>query len=177
PQVVIDTLSHYYSQSNANVHRGVHQLSEQATVAFEQSREVVAKFLGLNVSRGCIFVRGATEAINLVAETWGRTHLKSGDEILVTMMEHHANIVPWQIIAERTGAKVVVAPLNARGELDLGAYQKLLSNRTKFVSFTHVIGLGRFFSFVPPLFGGHQERPIIDGDKKDYEPHHKSLYK
>ena len=78
PQVVIDTLSHYYSQSNANVHRGVHQLSEQATVAFEQSREVVAKFLGLNVSRGCIFVRGATEAINLVAETWGRTHLKSG---------------------------------------------------------------------------------------------------
>jgi cysteine desulfurase/selenocysteine lyase len=138
PQVVIDTLSQYYSQSNANVHRGVHQLSEQATVAFEQARETVAQFLGLKVSRGCVFVRGATEAINLVAETWGRTHLKSGDEILLTMLEHHANIVPWQIIAERTGAKVVVVPINARGELDLVAYQKLLSSRTKLVSFTHV---------------------------------------
>ncbi|MEI7602902.1 MAG: cysteine desulfurase [Opitutae bacterium] len=138
PQVVIDTLSHYYSHSNANVHRGVHQLSEQATVAFEQAREVVAKFLGLKVSRGCVFVRGATEAINLVAETWGRTHLKSGDEILLTTLEHHANIVPWQIIAERTGAKIVVVPLNGRGEVDLEAYQKLLSGRTKLVTFTHV---------------------------------------
>lgn len=138
PQIVIDAISNYYSQTNANVHRGVHQLSEQATVAFEQARETVAQFLGLKESRGCIFVRGATEAINLVAETWGRAHLKAGDEILITTLEHHANIVPWQIIAERTGAKVVIVPLTKKGEVDLEAYQKLLSARTRLVAFAHV---------------------------------------
>jgi len=111
PQVVIQALVDYYSQGNANVHRGVHLLSEEATQAFERSREVVARFLGLKDSRGCVFVRGATEGINLVAETWGRTHLRAGDEILLTALEHHANIVPWQVAAERSGAKVVVVPV------------------------------------------------------------------
>lgn len=138
PQVVIDTLVRYYSQGNANVHRGVHLLSEEATQAFEQAREVVARFLGLKESRGCIFVRGATEAINLVADTWGRTHLQAGDEILITALEHHANIVPWQLAADRTGAKVVVVPVTARGEVDLTAFRQLLNARTKLVAFAHV---------------------------------------
>lgn len=110
PTAVIQALERYYSESNANVHRGVHLLSEQATTAYESARQTVAKFLGLKDARGCVFVRGATEGINLVADCWGRTHLRSGDEILITHLEHHANIVPWQVVAERTGAKLVVAP-------------------------------------------------------------------
>jgi cysteine desulfurase/selenocysteine lyase len=138
PQVVIQALVDYYSQGNANVHRGVHLLSEEATQAFERSREVVARFLGLPSARGCVFVRGATEAINLVAECWGRAHLRAGDEILLTQLEHHANIVPWQLVAERTGARIVVAPVTPRGEVDLDAFRKLLSPRTKLVAFAHV---------------------------------------
>jgi cysteine desulfurase/selenocysteine lyase len=138
PQVVIQALVDYYSKGNANVHRGVHLLSEEATQAFERSREVVARFLGLSESRGCVFVRGATEGINLVAETWGRTYLRAGDEILLTALEHHANIVPWQVAAERSGAKVVVVPVTPRGEVDLDAYRRLLSPRTKLVAFAHV---------------------------------------
>ena len=138
PLVVIKALERYYSEQNANVHRGVHLLSEEATTAYEAARASVAKFLGLKDTRGCVFVRGATEGINLVAECWGRTHLKSGDEILLTHLEHHANIVPWQVIAERTGAKVVVTPVTPRGEIDLVAFKGLLSSRTKLVAFAHV---------------------------------------
>jgi cysteine desulfurase/selenocysteine lyase len=138
PSVVIKAIERYYSEQNANVHRGVHLLSEEATTAYEAARASVAKFLGLKDTRGCIFVRGATEGINLVAECWGRTHLKAGDEILLTHLEHHANIVPWQVIAERTGAKVVVTPVTPRGEVDLVAFKGLLSSRTKIVAFAHV---------------------------------------
>ena len=138
PAVVIEALRRYYAEQNANVHRGVHLLSEEATAAYERAREVVARFLGLTSSRGCVFVRGATEGINLVAECWGRTHLRAGDEILLTQLEHHANIVPWQVIAERTGAKIVVAPITPRGDIDLLAFRGLLSARTKLVAFTHV---------------------------------------
>ena len=138
PLAVIKALERYYSEQNANVHRGVHILSEEATTAYEAARASVAKFLGLMDTRGCVFVRGATEGINLVAECWGRTHLKAGDEILLTHLEHHANIVPWQVIAERTGAKVVVTPVTARGEIDLVAFKGLLSSRTKLVAFAHV---------------------------------------
>jgi cysteine desulfurase/selenocysteine lyase len=138
PLVVIKALERYYSEQNANVHRGVHLLSEEATTAYEAARASVAKFLGLKDTRGCVFVRGATEGINLVAECWGRSNLKSGDEILLTHLEHHANIVPWQVIAERTGAKVVVAPVTPRGEVDLVAFKGLLSSRTKLVAFAHV---------------------------------------
>jgi cysteine desulfurase/selenocysteine lyase len=138
PSVVIKAIERYYSEQNANVHRGVHLLSEEATTAYEAARASVAKFLGLKDTRGCVFVRGATEGINLVAECWGRTHLKAGDEILLTQLEHHANIVPWQVIAERTGAKVVVTPVTPRGEVDLVAFKGLLSARTKMVAFAHV---------------------------------------
>ena len=138
PLVVIKALERYYSEQNANVHRGVHLLSEEATTAYEAARASVAKFLGLKDTRGCVFVRGATEGINLVAECWGRSNLKAGDEILLTHLEHHANIVPWQVIAERTGAKVVVTPVTARGEIDLVAFKGLLSSRTKLVAFAHV---------------------------------------
>jgi cysteine desulfurase/selenocysteine lyase len=138
PLVVIKALARYYSEQNANVHRGVHLLSEEATTAYEVARASVAKFLGLKDTRGCVFVRGATEGINLVAECWGRTNLKAGDEILLTHLEHHANIVPWQVIAERTGAKVVVTPVTPRGEIDLVAFKGLLSARTKLVAFAHV---------------------------------------
>ena len=138
PLAVIKALERYYSEQNANVHRGVHLLSEEATTAYEAARGSVAKFLGLKDTSGCVFVRGATEGINLVAECWGRTHLKSGDEILLTHLEHHANIVPWQVIAERTGAKVVVTPVTVRGEIDLVAFKGLLSSRTKLVAFAHV---------------------------------------
>ncbi len=138
PLVVIKALERYYSEQNANVHRGVHLLSEEATTAYEVARASVAKFLGLKDTRGCVFVRGATEGINLVAECWGRANLKAGDEILLTHLEHHANIVPWQVIAERTGAKVVVTPVTPRGEVDLIAFKGLLSSRTKLVAFAHV---------------------------------------
>jgi len=138
PSVVIKAIEHYYSEQNANVHRGVHLLSEEATTAYEAARASVAKFLGLKDTRGCVFVRGATEGINLVAECWGRANLQAGDEILLTHLEHHANIVPWQVIAERTGAKVVVTPVTPRGEVDLVAFKGLLSSRTKMVAFAHV---------------------------------------
>ena len=138
PLAVIKALERYYSEQNANVHRGVHLLSEEATTAYEAARASVAKFLGLKDTRGCVFVRGATEGINLVAECWGRTNLKAGDEILLTHLEHHANIVPWQVIAERTGAKVVVTPVTPHGEIDLVAFKGLLSARTKLVAFAHV---------------------------------------
>ena len=138
PLAVIKALERYYSEQNANVHRGVHLLSEEATTAYEAARGSVAKFLGLKDTSGCVFVRGATEGINLVAECWGRSNLKAGDEILLTHLEHHANIVPWQVIAERTGAKVVVTPVTARGEIDLVAFKGLLSSRTKLVAFAHV---------------------------------------
>ena len=138
PLAVIKALERYYSEQNANVHRGVHLLSEEATTAYEAARASVAKFLGLQDTRGCVFVRGATEGINLVAECWGRANLQAGDEILLTHLEHHANIVPWQVIAERTGAKVVVTPVTPRGEIDLVAFKGLLSARTKLVAFAHV---------------------------------------
>ena len=138
PAVVIRALEHYYSAQNANVHRGVHQLSEQATVAYENARLTVARFLGVADPRGCVFVRGATEGINLVADCWARPRLRAGDEILLTQLEHHANIVPWQVVAERTGAKLVVVPVTPAGEVDLEAYRRLLSPRTKLVAFAHV---------------------------------------
>jgi cysteine desulfurase / selenocysteine lyase len=137
PQVVLQALQHYYTQQNANVHRGVHRLSEEATTAYEEARHTVARFLGLKESRGVVFVRGATEGINLVASSWAGANLKAGDEIVLTTMEHHANIVPWQVVAERTGAKVVVVPINAQAEVDLAVFQSKLTPRTKLVAVAH----------------------------------------
>jgi cysteine desulfurase/selenocysteine lyase len=138
PRAVIDAVSRYYAEQHANIHRGVYRLSEEATALFEASRAEVARFLRAPDPRGVVFVRGATEAINLVADSWGRAHLRPGDEILLTAMEHHANIVPWQIAAERAGARVVPCPVTPRGEVDLEAFARLLGPRTRMAAFTHV---------------------------------------
>lgn len=138
PQCVIDAVSGFYSKENANIHRGLYRLSQTATAAFERARERTAKFLNARESRECIFTRGATEAVNLVATSWGGANVGSGDEILLTQMEHHANIVPWQMLAERTGAKIVVAPIFDDGSLDTESLLKLISPRTKIVAVTQV---------------------------------------
>jgi cysteine desulfurase/selenocysteine lyase len=137
PQSVIDAVSHLYSHDYANVHRGVYELSLRSTLALEGAREKVATFLGAS-AREIVFVRNATEAINLVARTFGRVHVGAGDEILVTHMEHHANIVPWQMLCEEQGARLRVAPIDDSGELILEEFQKLLSPRTKIAALSHV---------------------------------------
>jgi len=138
PRVVIDALSRYYQQGNANIHRGVHFLSEHATAAHDAARTIVQKHLNASDAKEIIFVRGTTEAINLVAQTYGRAHVGAGDEVLITAMEHHSNIVPWQLLCEEKRAKLRVAPMNDRGELLLDEYEKLLSARTKIVAVSHV---------------------------------------
>jgi cysteine desulfurase / selenocysteine lyase len=138
PDAVIDAISRYYRHDNANIHRGVHRLSERATEAYETARETAQVFLNAEQAREIVFVRGATEAINLVAQTFGRTHIGAGDEVLITAMEHHSNIVPWQMLCEEKGAKLVVAPINERGELKLDEFEKLLGPRTKIAAVTQV---------------------------------------
>ncbi len=138
PQVVIDTITRYYSAENANVHRGIHLLSEEATQAFEETRAKVARFLKASEAREIVFVRGTTEAINLVAQSYGRTYIRQGDEIIISAMEHHSNIVPWQILCEQIGARLRVIPINDDGELLMDEYGKLLNERTRFVSVVHV---------------------------------------
>jgi cysteine desulfurase/selenocysteine lyase len=138
PQVVIDAMMRYYEQENSNIHRGVHYLSTRATAAYEKARERVAGFLHAGSAAEIIFVRGTTEAINLVAHSFSRKALASGDEVLITAMEHHSNIVPWQLACEEKGARLRVAPMNERGELVLEEYERLLGPRTKIVAFGHV---------------------------------------
>jgi cysteine desulfurase / selenocysteine lyase len=138
PQAVIDALVHYYTTDNANVHRGVHQLSERATEAYEAARVTVQHFLNAAESCEIVFVRGATEAINLVAQTYGRSVLRAGDEIVISAMEHHSNIVPWQMLCEEKGARLRVAPINDAGELMLDDYERLLNSKTKLVAVCHV---------------------------------------
>ena len=138
PQAVLDTLRHYYTVDNSNVHRGVHELSQRATKAYEDARAKVQHFLNARESREIIYVRGTTEAINLVAMTYGRKNIGAGDEIIITAMEHHSNIVPWQILCEEKGAVLRVAPINESGELLLDEFEKLLNPRTKFVAVAHV---------------------------------------
>ncbi len=138
PQAVIDRLVRFYSAENSNVHRGAHELAARATDAYEDAREKVRGFLGASSSDEIVFVRGATEAINLVAQSWGRQNIGEGDEIVITWLEHHANIVPWQQLATETGAVLKVVPVDDRGQVLLDAYEKLLGPRTKLVSFTEV---------------------------------------
>jgi cysteine desulfurase / selenocysteine lyase len=138
PRAVTAAIRRYYETSNANVHRGVHALSDRATQAYEEARGRVARFLNAREDREIVFVRGATEGINLVAQTYGRVHLLEGDEVLVTGMEHHANIVPWQMACDRAGARLKVAPVLATGELDLAAFGRMLSPRTRLAAVTHV---------------------------------------
>ena len=138
PQVVIDAISDYYSKQNANVHRGSHSLTAKATSQFEAARDNVAQFIGAASSKEIIWTRGATEALNLIAQTYARSSLKPGDEILVSELEHHANIVPWQIVAEQTGAKVIKVPMTKECQFDVAAFDSLLNDKTKIVALAQV---------------------------------------
>ncbi|HJD44484.1 MAG TPA: cysteine desulfurase [Candidatus Paenalcaligenes intestinipullorum] len=138
PAVVIDAEKQFYEASNANIHRGVHWLSQHATDLYDASRVVVQQFLHAQRPEEIVFTSGTTDSINLVAATWGRKHIQAGDEILLTMLEHHSNIVPWQLLAEEKGATIKVVPILDNGDLDLDAYHRLLSERTKFVGIAHV---------------------------------------
>lgn len=138
PQVVIDALTNYYSYYNANIHRGIHTLAEEATAAYESTRVTVRRFINAALPEEIIFTRGATEGINLVAYTWGRQNIHAGDEIIISGMEHHSNIVPWQILCEEKKSILKIIPVNDNGELDMEAYKNLLSSKTKLVSVVHV---------------------------------------
>ncbi|GAB4235493.1 MAG: cysteine desulfurase [Deltaproteobacteria bacterium] len=179
PRAVLSAIRRYYATSNANVHRGVHALSDRATQAYEEARSRVARFLNAREDREIVFVRGATEAINLVAQTFGRIRLDEGDEVLITAMEHHSNIVPWQMACDRAGAHLKVAPVFATGELDLAAYERLLSPRTRLSAVTHVSNaLGTVNPVreivrlahdreVPVLVDGAQAAPHLPVDVQD----------
>lgn len=138
PKAVIDAISHVYTHDYANIHRGVHTLSVRATDKFEAAREKVRAFINAQSTKEIIFVRGATEAINLVAQSYGRSQLKAGDEIVISAMEHHANIVPWQMLCQQIGTVLKVAPMNQQGELIFEAFEKLLNSNTKLVAITHM---------------------------------------
>ncbi len=138
PRSVIEALSHYYERENGNIHRGVHYLSEKATEQYDLTREAARRFFTAKHAHEIIFTRGSTEGINLVASSFGQAFVRAGDEIIISGMEHHSNIVPWQMLCERTGAVLKVIPVTDDGELDLGAYRELLSARTKLVSVVHV---------------------------------------
>ncbi|MEJ2514703.1 MAG: cysteine desulfurase [Gammaproteobacteria bacterium] len=138
PSQVIDAVAEYYRRDHSNVHRGVHQLSQRATDAFEGARDKVQRFINAPASREIIFTRGTTEAINLVAQSWGRPRLGAGDEVLISHMEHHANIVPWQMVCEQTGATLKVIPMTLRGELDMDRARELVGPRTRILAVGHV---------------------------------------
>ena len=138
PRVVIDRVTQFYVEENANVHRGVHWLSERATEAFEEARATIGRFLNARRAEEIVFVRGTTEAINLVAQTYGRSRVVRGDEIVISAMEHHSNIVPWQILCEQLGARLRIIPITDAGEIDLEAYARLLTDRTRIVAVVHV---------------------------------------
>src|SRR5438552_3583648 len=181
PQVVIDRGSIYLEQEHSNIHRGVHYLSQRATTAYEGAREKVKRFLNARDAKECIFVRGATEGINLVMHGYGRKFIGAGDEIIISAMEHHANIVPWQMLCEEKGARLRVIPMNDAGELLLDEYDALLNERTKFVALTHVSNalgtinpvkeiIDRAHKYgVPVLIDGAQSAPHMPIDVQDLD--------
>ena len=138
PLTVIDSISNYYKGYNANIHRGLHTLADEATAAYESSREATRAFINATHKEEIIFTKGTTEGINLVASTWGKTNLNPGDEIILSTLEHHSNIVPWQMIAEKKGAVIKVIPINDEGILDMKAFGEMLTDRTKIISIIHV---------------------------------------
>jgi cysteine desulfurase/selenocysteine lyase len=181
PRVVIEALRRFYENQCANVHRGVHTLSEEATSGYEGAREKVARFLNAAEPREIVFVRGTTEAINLVAATYGRKNLRPGDEVLITAMEHHSNIVPWQMVCEQTGAILRVAPINENGELLTDEFERMLNSRTRFVAVVHVsnalgtinpvrqmVRLARRWD-VPVLLDGAQAAPHLKVDVRELD--------
>jgi len=176
PQFVIDAISRYYETTHANVHRGVHKLSQEATDLFEGAREKLRRFINARSTREVIFVRGTTEAINLVAQSYARPRLQPGDEILISWLEHHANIVPWQMVCEQTGAVLKVIPITRSGEVDYAAFESLLSDRTRLVALSHVsnalgtiVPVERFIREarrrgIPVLLDGAQAAPHMPVD-------------
>ena len=181
PQAVIDSIVHLYSHNYANVHRGVHTLSVRSTDLFESARATVKDFINARNDKEIIFVKGATEAINLVAQTYGKANIHSGDEIIITAMEHHSNIVPWQILCEQTGAILKVAPINLQGELIYAEFEKLLNDKTKLVSVVHMSNaLGTINPVkqiiaaahsrnIPVLLDGAQAIPHMTVDMQDLD--------
>ncbi len=166
PLSVIETLDKYYREYNSNIHRGLHLLSEKATEAYETARIKTQKFLNAKDSREIIFTRGATEGINLVAQTWGRQNVKAGDEVLVTNMEHHSNIVPWQMLCEEKGAALKVVPINDAGELAVEELHRLLTPKTKILAITHVSNaLGTVNPIADIVKAAHEKgvKVLVDG--------------
>ncbi len=166
PQSVIDAVDEVYARDCANIHRAVHLLSQRATARFEEAREKVRIFLNASNQTEIVFTRGATEAINLVAQSWGRSSLREGDEVLVTELEHHSNIVPWQILCQQTGAKLVVVPMTDRGEVLREAFEKKLSERTRLVAMSHVsnaLGTVLPVAELIALAHGHGALVLLDG--------------
>lgn len=181
PQVVIDRGSEYLKKEHSNIHRGVHYLSQHATTAYEAAREKVKRFINAPSAKECIFVRGCTEGVNLVAYSYGRKFVGEGDEIILSQMEHHANIIPWQVLAEEKGAKIRVIPMNERGELIIEEYENMLNERTKIVAVAHVsnslgtvnpvkemIATAHKFG-VPVLVDGAQAIPHFPVDVQDLD--------
>ncbi|HVC19182.1 MAG TPA: cysteine desulfurase [Vicinamibacterales bacterium] len=171
PRAVLDALSHYYTAINANVHRGVHLLSEEATAAYEGARATVQRFLHAADPREIIFTRNATEGINLVADSFGRLRVREGDEILISWMEHHSNIVPWQMLCERTGAQLRVVPITEAGELDLDAFERLLTPRTRLLAVTHLsnaLGTVNPIRTLVETAHRHDVAVLIDGAQAAY---------
>jgi cysteine desulfurase/selenocysteine lyase len=172
PRLVLDALRKYYETECANVHRGLHWMSEEATRDYEGAREKVRGFLGAADTREIIFVRGTTEAINLVAHSFGRPRVGAGDEILITAMEHHSNIVPWQILCEQTGAQLRVAPMNDEGELLLGEFEKLLTSRTRLAAVCHISNaLGTINPIAEMIAMAHARRIPVLVDGAQAAPH------
>ncbi|HEU4680231.1 MAG TPA: cysteine desulfurase [Gemmatimonadales bacterium] len=181
PQVVIDAVTRFYTEENANIHRGVHYLSDRATAAYDEVREKVARFINAPSSREVIFTRGTTEGINLVAQSYGRSVLKPGDDIVITGMEHHSNIVPWQLLCEQSGATLRAAPITDAGELDLDTFERMLGDRTRLVAVVHVSNaLGTVNPIrqlvalaharrIPVLVDGAQSAPHLRVDVQDLD--------
>ena len=172
PRAVIDAITRYYEADNANIHRGVHYLSQHATRRYENSRETVRRFLNAAEPSEIVFVRGATEGINLIAQTLGRTRVRAGDEVLITAMEHHSNIVPWQILCEEKGAMLRVAPINDAGELILDEFARLLGPRTKIVAVPHVSNaLGTINPLRQMVELAHRHNAVVVVDGAQAVPH------
>ena len=181
PKQVVDAIVNYYYEINSNIHRGVHYLSQQATVAFEESRKSVQSLINAEHNYEIIFTRGTTESINLIASSFGKKYVGNDDEVIISAMEHHSNIVPWQMLCEEKGAKLKVVPINDKGDLDMEAYKSLLNERTKIVAITHVSNaLGTANSIkeiielahkqnIPVMIDGAQAIPHIKVDVKDLD--------
>src|SRR6516164_3669513 len=181
PLAVIEAIEHYYRHDNSNIHRGVHALSERATEHYEKTRAAARRFLNAPDPREVIFCRGTTEGINLVAQTYGRQHVGAGDEVLITAMEHHSNIVPWQILCEEKSARLRVAPINDRGELEMEEFARLVGPRTRLVAVAHLSNaLGTINPVreivrmaharnVPVLVDGAQAAPRMRVDVQDLD--------